>query len=252
MEKKEKKRVVLVTGISGGIGNGIGEYFMGKGWDVIGVDKNFPDHSNFTYFLKEDLTKQESVDSIFCFLKENYEELNCLVNNAALQICSSFLETKKNDFEEIFCCNVKTPFFLSKTFVPFISKCQGSIVNISSVHALATSKNIAAYSISKSALTGLTRTLALELAEKNIRVNGIMPGAIDTPMLRRGLARKPDFTTEEALSDLIKKHPLKRIGTPKDVAAVVYFLAQQETSGFITGQHFVIDGGVSIQLSSEV
>jgi NAD(P)-dependent dehydrogenase (short-subunit alcohol dehydrogenase family) len=127
---------------------------------------------------------------------------------------------------------------------------RGAIVNVSSVHAIATSAGLAAYVASKGGLAALTRSTALELAP-DVRVNAVLPGAIDTPMLRSGLARwSTDAHPDIRLQGLADRTPLRRIGEPAEVAEVILFLADTRSS-FITGQTVVVDGGVSAQLSSE-
>lgn len=124
-----------------------------------------------------------------------------------------------------------------------------SIINISSIHARATSAGLAAYVASKGALSALTRATALELGARGIRVNAVLPGAIDTPMLRNALARNRPL--DDAWNSLIAGAPLGRVGAPSDVAHLVAFLADSEVSGNITGQEFVCDGGVLARLATE-
>ena len=129
----------------------------------------------------------------------------------------------------------------------------GSIVNVSSVHAIATSPGMAAYAASKGALMALTRAAAIELASENIRVNAVLPGAIDTDMLRAGLVRnhEKNVSFQKRLDSLSKKHVIGRIGQPQEVGEMVLFLANDRGSSFITGQSIVIDGGATIRLSTE-
>jgi NAD(P)-dependent dehydrogenase (short-subunit alcohol dehydrogenase family) len=132
-------------------------------------------------------------------------------------------------------------------------KCGGAIVNVSSVHALATSKNIAAYAASKGALLAFTRATAIELAPDNIRVNAVLPGAVDTPMLRAGLNRGhvKMGNIEDSVCELGKKHVLGRIGLPEEIGQTILFLADDERSSFITGHGLIVDGGAIAKLSTE-
>jgi NAD(P)-dependent dehydrogenase (short-subunit alcohol dehydrogenase family) len=129
----------------------------------------------------------------------------------------------------------------------------GAIVNVSSVHAIQTSVNIAAYAASKGGLLALTRAMAIEFAPDNIRVNAILPGAVDTPMLRAGLNRDhvqgSDIQTR--LDNLARKTVNGRIGTPDEIAQAIYFLADGERSSFMTGQAMIVDGGATARLSTE-
>jgi NAD(P)-dependent dehydrogenase (short-subunit alcohol dehydrogenase family) len=233
------KKVILVTGCSGGIGEGICKIF--KDDIVIGLDIVEPKHNYCDIFKKIDLRNEKELKE----LSKNIDKLDCLVNNAGYQICKTLDNTESKEWDDVFDVNLKASFLLSKYFKDKLSKNNGSIINISSVHSLVTSKGIGAYSVSKAGISGLTRTLAIELSEYNIRVNSIVPGAIDTKMLREHLS-------VDEIDKMKKKHLLKRIGTVKDVAEMVLFLSDNNKSGFITGQNIVLDGGVSILLSSEI
>ena len=127
-------------------------------------------------------------------------------------------------------------------------------MNVSSVHAIATSANIAAYAASKGAMLALTRALAIELASNNIRVNAVLPGAVDTPMLHSGLSR--GHLWGDNIVDLVEqlgsKHVIGRVGQPQEIAQAIYFLADQSRSSFMTGQEgLVVDGGATCRLSTE-
>jgi NAD(P)-dependent dehydrogenase (short-subunit alcohol dehydrogenase family) len=119
-------------------------------------------------------------------------------------------------------------------------------VNVASVHGLATSQSVAAYAASKGGLIALTRAAALELAAEGVRVNAVVPGAIETEALREGFSRR-----QNAEELLISRTPLGRIGSPRDVAEAILFLADASRSSFITGQTIVVDGGALAQLSTE-
>jgi NAD(P)-dependent dehydrogenase (short-subunit alcohol dehydrogenase family) len=128
-----------------------------------------------------------------------------------------------------------------------------AIVNVSSVHAVATSANISAYAASKGGLLALTRAMAIEFAPDNIRVNAILPGAVDTPMLRAGLQRGhvSGSTMTDRLENLARKTVNRRVGTPEEIAHAIYFLADSTQSSFMTGQALIIDGGATARLSTE-
>ena len=120
------------------------------------------------------------------------------------------------------------------------------------MHAIATSSNIAAYAASKGALLALTRAMAIELAPDNIRVNAVLPGAVDTPMLRAGLNREntQDHNIEISMRNLEKKHVIGRVGQPEEIGQTILFLADCQSS-FITGQSIIVDGGATARLSTE-
>ena len=128
--------------------------------------------------------------------------------------------------------------FLSAKLAHSLLKAHGAaIVNVSSVHAIQTSANIAAYAASKGGLLALTRAMAIEFAPDNIRVNAILPGAVDTPMLRAGLGRGHvgHGDMQERLDNLARKTVNGRVGTPEEIAHAIYFLADNEQSSFMTG-----------------
>ena len=127
------------------------------------------------------------------------------------------------------------------------------MVNVSSVHAIATSANIAAYAASKGAMVAFTRALAIEWAADQIRVNAILPGAVDTPMLHAGLERGhlSGSNLDELMNQLGRKTVMGRVGKPQEIAQGIFFLANGQQSSFMTGQTIVIDGGATARLSTE-
>jgi NAD(P)-dependent dehydrogenase (short-subunit alcohol dehydrogenase family) len=132
-------------------------------------------------------------------------------------------------------------------------KSRGSIVNVSSVHAIATSEGIAAYAASKGAIVALTRALALEFGRNKVRVNAVLPGAVDTPMLRAGLTRGhlKGKNASQLIRALGSKHVMGQVGAPEEIAEGILFLADPARSSFMTGQSLVIDGGATARLSTE-
>jgi glucose 1-dehydrogenase len=150
--------------------------------------------------------------------------------------------------------NLRSVFLSVKLAYPlFRAAGGGAIVNVSSVHAVATSANIAAYAASKGGLLALTRAVAIEFASANIRCNAILPGAVDTPMLRAGLSRGHVQGKDiiQRLDNLARKTVNGRIGQPEEIAHAIYFLADETQSSFMTGQAMIIDGGATARLSTE-
>jgi NAD(P)-dependent dehydrogenase (short-subunit alcohol dehydrogenase family) len=246
---------VLITGAARGIGRATLQLFAKSGWRVIALDRDtydgdFPDPG---LFLQADLAKSESLIPVFDQINNYTENLNALVNNAAHQVSKSFLETTPDDWNAIMSVNLHAAAQVIKHLHPLLKAAQGSVVNVSSVHALATSTGVAAYAASKGGLIALTRALAIEFALDNIRVNAVLPGAVDTDMLREGLARGhvQGDTIEARLADLAAKTVIGRVGTPEEIARAIYFLADDTQSSFITGQSLVVDGGATARLSTE-
>jgi NAD(P)-dependent dehydrogenase (short-subunit alcohol dehydrogenase family) len=133
-----------------------------------------------------------------------------------------------------------------------LAAARGAVVNISSVHALATSVNVAAYAISKGALAALTRSAAIELAESGVRCNAVLPGAVDTAMLRAGLDRRPHPDGPDGnLHDLARRTPLGFVATAEQIAPSVVHLADGRLSPYTTGQLLVVDGGATVKLGTE-
>ncbi|MEW6673302.1 MAG: SDR family oxidoreductase [Thermodesulfobacteriota bacterium] len=249
------KRVVVVTGISGGIGSETAIVFGAADWHVVGVDRRANKAiSHIQHFIQADLSRPEAaariVDEIL--LKEG--RIDALVNNAAVQICKPLIETKLSEWELIMASNVRSIYLLVQAAHPFLKKSHGAIVNVGSVHAFATSKGMAAYAASKGAVLALTRAMALEMAADGIRVNVIIPGAVDTGMLREGLSRDHAVNgdMESNLLRIGRRHPLGRVGQPEEIAKSILFLADNNQSAYITGQSLTVDGGAMAALSTEL
>jgi NAD(P)-dependent dehydrogenase (short-subunit alcohol dehydrogenase family) len=180
-------------------------------------------------------------------------DITALVNNAAIQVCKPIVETTVEEWDTVMASNIRSVFLGVKFAYPFLVS-GGAIVNISSVHAMATSPNIAAYAASKGALLAFTRALALEFASRAIRVNAVLPGAVRTQMLLSGLSRGhlgSDTDPEDLVAQLGSKHVLQRVGNPHEIGEAILFLADSARSSFITGQALVVDGGALARLSTE-
>lgn len=247
-------RTALVTGAARGIGLACAALFRREGWRVYGADLDPPGEAGiFSDFWRVDLSRDEEAAGLASSLLERESGLNCLVNNAALQVAKPLAETTSEEFFAVLATNLHTPFRLSVALLEALARSRGAIVNIASVHARATSRDIGAYAASKAGLLSLTRTMALEFAPLGVRANAVLPGAVDTDMLRRGLERDlfgPGRETDP-VRELAGRHPLGRIGTPLDIARAVVFLADPEKSSFVTGQGLAVDGGCLAALSTE-
>ena len=248
-------KTILITGAAGGIGRASVSLFAEKGWRVIGVDRNeFGDFPQNGLFIHSDISRPEDIESIFEQAKAFTNTLDALVNNAALQVAKPLVETTVEEWDAVMAANLRSVFLGVKLAHPLLKAGNGgAIVNVSSVHAVQTSANIAAYAASKGGLLALTRAMAIEFAPDNIRVNAILPGAVDTPMLRAGLGRGHvgSGDVQERLDNLARKTVNGRVGTPEEIAHAIYFLADNEQSSFMTGQAMIVDGGATARLSTE-
>jgi len=247
---------MLITGAAGGIGRATVQLFANKGWQVIGVDRapfgsEFPDNG---LFIQADISDASALEEIFNQAQGFTDTLDALVNNAAHQITKPLLETTVEEWDAVMASNLRSVFLSAKLAHPLL-KCRGggAMVNVSSVHAVATSKDIAAYAASKGGMLALTRAMAIEFAPDNIRVNSILPGAVDTPMLRAGMNRDHAGAGNlmDRLENLARKTVSGKIGLPEEIAQSIYFLADGEQSSFMTGQAMIVDGGATARLSTE-
>jgi len=251
-----RKKVVLITGANGGIGQAVVDLFLNEGWQVIGVDRRqekVRQQKGFLY-IEADISDPDKIKKIFAETKRFSPVLDAVVNNAAIQISKPILETSVEEWDQTMASNLRSVFFGAKFAHPFLRAAGGgAIVNVSSVHAIATSANISAYAASKGGLLALTRSMAIEFSPDNIRVNAVLPGAVDTPMLRRSMKRGQfgEESIQTRLENLANKTVNGRVGTPQEIAQSIYFLADNTQSSFITGQALVVDGGATARLSTE-
>lgn len=242
-------RAVLITGCNGGIGSALVREFKKHGYFVIGTDLSSTNTESVDIFFALDLIElcveaelqAEISGKLRQILSDEGLQLGAIINNAATQIVKGFTQLETDDFQRSLCCNVMAPFVLVKLFQQQLIEAQGSVVNIGSVHSSLTKAGFCAYSTSKAGLSGLTRSLALELGGQ-VTVNIIQPAATDTDMLRAGFdGHKWGY---DALASC---HPAGRIAKPIEIASLAVFLCSPE-SRFVTGSEIPIDGGISCRL----
>jgi NAD(P)-dependent dehydrogenase (short-subunit alcohol dehydrogenase family) len=250
-----EKRSALITGANGGIGRATVLEFAKAGWQVVGVDRdalefNFPTDG---LFVQTDISKPENVKELFAQVAALHPRLNALVNNAAIQIAKPLIQTTLEEWDKLMDINLRAVFYSIKQAYPLLKAASGAIVNVASVHAVATSADIASYAASKGALVALTRAMAIEFAVDDVRVNAILPGAVDTPMLEAGLSRGhvSAGSMEARKAELAQKTVIGRVGTPEEIAKGILFLADNDQSSFMTGHPMLVDGGATIRLSTE-
>ncbi|MGI6250552.1 MAG: SDR family NAD(P)-dependent oxidoreductase [Anaerolineaceae bacterium] len=252
----ERKKVVLITGAAGGVGQATVNLFHKKGWLVIGVDRKekyalFPEDG---LYIQSDISIPTNMEAIYARTADFTHTLDAVINNAGYQVSKPLIQTTAEEWDMVMASNLRAAFLGAQLGYQLLkAEGGGAIVNVSSVHAVATSANIAAYAASKGGLLALTRAMAIEFAPDNIRVNAVLPGAVDTPMLRAGFRRgRPgELPEEEQMAALAKKTVNGRIGQPAEIASVIYFLADENQSSFMTGQSILVDGGATCRLSTE-
>ena len=230
---------VFISGASRGIGNSIAKYFAQNDYIVVGTSRNefkFDEKNENLIPIKLDVTSRDDVQNCFDFLKSENLLPDILINNAGITADQIFLRMKNEDWDNVIDTNLNGVFNLSKIFVKnMIKNKKGRIINISSISGLMGNPGQVNYSASKSALNGFTKSLAKELGSRNITVNCVAPGFIETDMT--------SFLEEDAKQRIEETIPLGRLGKGEDIAKLVAFLASDEAS-YITGQTISIDGGL--------
>ena len=252
----DSKKTILITGAAGGVGRATVKLFHERGFRVIGVDRQsvYAEFPADGLFIQADISVPENLEKIIAQATQFSSTLDVLVNNAAFQVTKPLVETTVEEWDMVMASNLRSVFLGAKLAYPLLkAEGGGAIVNVSSVHAVATSANIAAYAASKGGLLALTRAMAIEFAKDNIRVNAVLPGAVDTPMLRAGFhrGRNNEASEESQLAALAAKTVNGRVALPEEIASVIYFLADPAQSSFITGQGLLADGGATCRLSTE-
>lgn len=243
---KLKGKVALVTGSAQGIGKAIATCLAKNAADIIICDVNLEAAENTakelqslgvnTMALKVDVTKSEEVDQMFNKIIDKFKKIDILVNNAGITRDNLLLRMKENDWDLVLSVNLKGAFLVTKAASKFMIKQHGGkIVNIASIIGIMGNSGQVNYAASKGGIIALTKSVAKELASRNICVNAIAPGFIQTNMT----AKLPEKVQEAMLAEI----PLKRFGKPEDVAQTCLFLVSEESS-YITGQTIVIDGGM--------
>ena len=239
-------RAVLITGAAGGIGAALCRRMREDGYTAIGIDKVPAAEADID--IRADLRDSDGLIELGRALGRQHA-LKAVVHNAAIQPIAGAGETTVTDWLDTFRVNVVAVDALLAGTRENLAANAGSIVVIGSVHGHATTTGIAAYAASKAGLEGWVRAAALDLGP-TIRVNAVVPGAIDTPKLHDGFARWGEESATARKAVLCERTALRRIGNPEDVAGPVAFLIGDDAR-FVTGAFLIADGGATARLGSE-
>ena len=243
----EERKVVLVTGGSRGIGKEVAEVYADNGYDVVinyvsdktdveGLKKEFEEKGVKCLLVKGDVSKADDVQNMVEEAIKEFGKIDVLVNNAGITRDTLLMRMSEEDFDKVIEINLKGTYLVTKAVTKYMmKKRQRSIINLASVVGVVGNAGQCNYSASKAGIIGFTKSVAKELASRNIRANAVAPGFIATDMT-------------SVLSDSVKENinaqiPLKRMGTAKEVAEVIYFLGSDKSS-YVTGQVINIDGGM--------
>jgi len=252
-----QNQVVIVTGSGNGIGKGIATCFAQKGAAVViaTIDASEGAHVEKTLnestpgqalFIQTDVASEASVQSMIKQTYDQFGKIDTLVNNAGITVFKSIEEATLADWENLINIDLRGPFLCSKYVIPYMKeKRNGSIINISSNHALATLPNTEIYAAAKGGVNAMTRSMALSLGADGIRVNAICPGFTNTPHYQRWLTEQGE--AENVLKQVTDLHAVNRISEPEDIGKLALYLASEDAA-MVTGECMVIDGGLSIRL----
>ena len=248
-------KVVIITGGGLGIGRGAAKNLAEKGASVAicsdredqikTAEAGLQEEGLEVRGIKADVTSSTDMKGLVNFAAETYGGVDVLVNAAGVQRYGTVVDTEEEVWDEVLNVNLKGIYLVSRyAILQMRERGGGAIVNLSSVQAIASQKAVAAYTASKGGINALTRAMALDHAEENIRVNAVCPASVDTPMLRWAANLfRGDKSVEETVAEWGKMHPLGRVATVEEVAEVVAFLASEKAS-FVTGGEYKVDGGM--------
>ena len=238
-----KNKVTIITGGAQGIGAACAQRFSAEGAHVVLADVDDARGSALAQsvgalYVHCDVGDKLDVDAMVQLTIAKHGHIDVLVNNAGIVKTAPFLDVTEDDFDAVIRVNLKGAFLVAQAVAREMVKTGGgSVVNMSSVNAVMAIPSIASYNMSKGAINQLTRVMALALADLGVRVNAVAPGTIATE-----LATKAVLTSEEAKARIMSRTPMKRLGTPDEIADVVAYLAS-DASSYLTGEIITADGG---------
>lgn len=248
-------KIAIVTGAGQGIGEAIARRFAAEGARVVIAERErdrgevvagqLCDSGAEALCIQTDVSDTKSIEAMVAETVSAFGPPDILVNNAGIAVFGDPLQITDADWQRCMSVDLDGAWYCCRAVLPhMLARGSGAIVNIASNHSFQVIRNTFPYPIAKHGLLGLTRSLALEYAERGVIVNAISPGYIDTPLNRKMFADDPD---PDARAKVEARQPLKRLGRPEEIAAVAAMLASDEAR-FIVGANIVVDGGVTIRM----
>ena len=234
---------IFITGASGGIGSAICEKFLNKNYVLVltsSSDEKIEilkkNYGNKHYYYKVDLSNSENLEKCLFNISKDHKDISVIVNNAGITQDSLLLRMNSDQWSNVIQTNLNSNYQIIKSLLPnMLSKKYGKIIGITSIVASTGNPGQANYVASKSGMIGLYKSIALEVAKRNINVNVVSPGFISTTMT--------DNLNTEQTASYLSRIPMSKFGKPEDIANIVFFLASEESS-YITGQNFHVNGGM--------
>lgn len=250
-----KDKVAIITGAGSGIGQATAVLFSKEGAYVViaDIDKEkgtitldlIKNQNGDAIFVETNVSNAESVRKMVNATLDNYGKIDILVNNAGIFFDAKVIDMTEDEWNRIMDINLKSVFLCCKYCIPeMIKNKSGSIVNVSSESGIIGEKDLSAYCVSKSGIIALTKCIAIEYAEYNIRANSVCPGTIETALVKDFIRKAAD--PAKALHDFQCVRPANRLGHPNEIAAGILYLASDE-SPYATGSILSIDGGFTAQ-----